>query len=552
MRRGMWIFCAILMGCLLFLADSCVPQGKSPTATATPAPSETPSPTFTSTPPPPTVTPRPTPTNTPPPTPTREPAGLAVSAGTGSVTLPKAWLAELYNLPEAWRARGKPRYRLLVQALDPVDAGECHGYLLCYVVKMQVDVEVRLVDELSGAELASERFPGTVPACPETCTVQLGGASAPDAAFGFPKTYFVKRWLEEVVPGLALELSPVQPGEWARLDAGEWILLPKYGELARLRPGEWIRPPESGQLEDVLCVAFSPDGQTLASGTIPARPQELQVGLSEETIHLWDVGSGKLLRTLSGHGLTGVNSVAFSPDGQMLASASSDRTVKLWDLSSGQAVATLQGHSQSVWSVAFAPDGRLLASGSEDASIRLWDVASARTVRKLKGHSEGVRAVAFSPDGKTLASGSADGSVKLWDIATGQVVRTFRDPAASRDFDCWNCVAFHPSGQTLFAGANTGRISVWRIADDSAPATLVPGKRRAPKDMWPVLSLAISPDGQVLAAAATGMYLTSLQPDAREYVWTGPRPGSNSVVFSPDGTLVASAGGGGVYLGRVP
>ncbi len=163
-----------------------------------------------------------------------------------------------------------------------------------------------------------------------------------------------------------------------------------------------------GHSELVISVAFSPDGKTLASGS------------ADKTIKLWDVATGKLSQTLTGHSdgvySDEVSSVAFSPDGKTLASGSHDKTIKLWDMATGKLSQTLTGDSDAVYSVAFSPDGKTLASGSGDNTIKLWDVATGKPKQTITGHSEWVNSVAFSPDGKTLASNSWDKTVILWNL----------------------------------------------------------------------------------------------------------------------------------------
>jgi serine/threonine protein kinase len=166
-----------------------------------------------------------------------------------------------------------------------------------------------------------------------------------------------------------------------------------------------------GHSNSVNSVAFSPDGKILASGSY------------DKTIKLWDVGTGREIYTLQGHS-SYVNSIAFSPDGKILASGSDDKTIKLWNVTTKARIRTIEAHSDSVRSVTFSPDSKILASGSSDKTIKLWDMRTGEQIRTLQAHSEWVCSVAFSPDGRTLASGSNDKTIKLWDMRTGGQIRT--------------------------------------------------------------------------------------------------------------------------------
>jgi len=272
----------------------------------------------------------------------------------------------------------------------------------------------------------------------------------------------------------------------------------------------------SGHSDAVLSVAFSPDGKVLASGSY------------DKTIELWEVATGRKITSLTGHS-NYVLSVAFSPDGKVLASGSSDKTIKLWEVATGREINTLSGHSNTVSSVAFSPDGQVLASGSYDKTIKLWEVATGMQINTLSDHSDGVTSVAFSPDGKVLASGN-DKTIKLWDVATGRVINTLSGHSSSV-----YSVAFSPDGKVLASGSADNTIKLWEVATGREINSLT-GHSDS------VRSVAFSPDGKVLASGsldktiklwevATGREINSL---------TGHSDSVRSVAFSPDGKVLAS------------
>ncbi|MDP4511847.1 WD40 repeat domain-containing protein [Nonomuraea turcica] len=190
---------------------------------------------------------------------------------------------------------------------------------------------------------------------------------------------------------------------------------------------------------DDTTVALSSDGRMLATGG------------ADGVARLWDIRTGKTVRTLPEHG-KGITAVAFSPDGRTLATGGADGVARLWDIRTGKTVRTLPEHGKGITAVAFSPDGRTLATGGADGVARLWDIRTGKTVLTLAGervrtlpeHGKGITAVAFSPDGRTLATGGADGLIRLWNIEHGSMIR-------SQDVSSGGmaAVAFSTDGQVI-------------------------------------------------------------------------------------------------------
>ena len=171
----------------------------------------------------------------------------------------------------------------------------------------------------------------------------------------------------------------------------------------------------AGDIDPVVSILFSPDGRTLASRSVAA-----DHGYVGHTIQLWDVATGKILKTFfSGFsGFVEVYRMLFSPDSQTFVywHTGNVTTIQLWDVTTGTLRKTLHAHT-GVWSVCFSPDGQTLASGGDDTEIRLWDITTGTLRKTLTGHTGTVTSVCFSPDGQTLASASLDGTVLLWALA---------------------------------------------------------------------------------------------------------------------------------------
>jgi WD40 repeat protein len=215
----------------------------------------------------------------------------------------------------------------------------------------------------------------------------------------------------------------------------------------------------------VWAVAFSPDGQRLASGCADA---------------ILDAEKGILQKILKcDQPFNAARAVVFSPDGQRLASASSSIVqiwdTKTWDRQHGWGGDILEA-SRGTWGIAFSPDGQWLASASFDGTLRLQDAKMGSREQVLHGHTSTARAIAFSPDGRQLASASEDRTMRLWDVNTGAQITSLEHD------DVVNTVAFSANGRGLASGSNDSVVRVW----DSTEGTQRKALRGHTNQVWAV------------------------------------------------------------------
>jgi len=269
-------------------------------------------------------------------------------------------------------------------------------------------------------------------------------------------------------------------------------------------------------------VAFSPDGRLLAASFT-------------SQVLVWDAASGELRWRWPGRmlGAAQVDRVAFSPDSTRLAAANIDGQPKVWDVTTGGELLTLPGHADHCEAIAFSPDGARLATGDVGGSVRLWDAATGQTLLTLT-HGGNVHGVAFSPDGRHLAAAGEDGRLLVWDTASGQVLLSL--PGRTGIYD----VAYMPDGKRLVTVHQDGTTALWDATTGQPLLTLA-------GHMSTVISVAASPDNIHIATSGfdSTVRLWDTRP-GRELVTVAAHEGpAYAVAYSADGARLATGGADG-------
>jgi WD40 repeat protein len=289
----------------------------------------------------------------------------------------------------------------------------------------------------------------------------------------------------------------------------------------------------------ILKVALSADGRKLAA-VGGARKGGRQPGLARYA-YAWDLNSGETIRVFGNHP-SGIVDIAFSPNGQSVATAAEDGSVKIWKQATAAELRQLQGHSGPVNRILYSPDGVYLASAGADKIVQIWDSVAGRSLAKMEGHTGAVTCLDFSPDSRTVATGSEDRSLRFWDAATGQEYASARITLTGTP----SSVVYSPDARYVAATDGGETIQLWELSSEQQPIATVTARHVLHGHTFVVTGLSFSPDGKRLASSGMDFKVKVWNPASGDEVLTLQKDAhhATSVAFSPDGRRLVSSGGG--------
>ncbi|MGF1935066.1 MAG: eIF2A-related protein [Nostoc sp. ChiQUE02] len=326
-----------------------------------------------------------------------------------------------------------------------------------------------------------------------------------------------------------LNLLPVQPLEGLVLaiqTMGEnlekypnQLLAPVLGSLKEAMNTPTEANSLRGHEQEINCLAFSPDGKFIASGS------------SDSTVCLWNIIGNPTAQFLCGHEQE-VNSLAFSPDGKFIVSGSIDGILCLWDLQGNLITQPWQGHEEGVISVAFSSNSDSIVSVGFDGTVCLWDLQGNTIAQPWRGHKEGVISVSFSPNGDSIVSVGFDGTVCLWDLQGNTITQPWHKHEAKII-----CVAFSSDSKFIVSGSSDCTVRLWDIQGN-------PIGQPWHGHEGHVNSVAFSPDGKFIISGGCDrtIRLWNINGNPITQPWRGHEGQVNSLAFSPDGKLIISGG----------
>jgi WD40 repeat protein/3',5'-cyclic AMP phosphodiesterase CpdA len=371
-------------------------------------------------------------------------------------------------------------------------------------------------------------------------------------------------------PSKSRVIQSIENPNLGRVTAASWApLSDKIAFSTTSRSVMIITPKTDGAMVNlqgrpgqVWAFSWSPDGETIATA-------------SDSTIRIWGTHTGELVRSIEAH-FASITSLAWSPTGQILASASSDSTVQFWNPATGDHVRTLKGLTRKVTALAWDPNGAVLAAVTSDSSVslwdsqsgdqvcvlrrtfdevdlaewspvreaiavvsggksvRVWDQSSGRLIAKLQGITRSVEFLTWAQDGSMIATASSDKKIRLYDPWDGAAIRTLRGHGGQITAMEWS-----PSGNVIVTASTDRTVRFWNPTNEE-PIRSIRSKN------YFVTALSWAPNGRVIAAAGTDKVVRIWHSETGKLIFTlSVQIGQiTALAWSPDGTQISAVANG--------